>query len=93
MTIVHPPELQPESFIHPEPTRQWLIARVTQLLDGEEQLDPDENLIFYGLDSLQVMKLAQELKQHSISVGFDELASVPTINGWCSLINGKAALR
>lgn len=74
-----------------ETTRDWLQARVLQLIEDEDEteLDPDENLIFYGLDSLQVMKLAGELKERGISVGFDELARVPTLNGWWTLIEEK----
>ena len=71
------------------PTREWLEARVLELIEDETELDPEENLIFYGLDSIQVMKLASELKDRSITVGFDELARTPTLNGWWDLIEHK----
>jgi len=64
-------------------TREWLKARVLQMVEDESDIDPDENLIFYGLDSLQVMKLAGELKERGVTVGFDELARVPTLSA-CS---------
>ncbi|WP_422374727.1 isochorismatase family protein [Roseibium sp.] len=70
-------------------TRDWLQARVLELIEDEDELDPEENLIFYGLDSIQVMKLASELKERGVVVGFDELAKVPTLNGWWSLIESK----
>lgn len=70
-------------------SREWLEARVLQLVEDETELDPEENLIFYGLDSLQVMKLASELKERGVTVGFDELARVPTLNAWWSLIEEK----
>jgi bifunctional isochorismate lyase/aryl carrier protein len=72
-----------------EPTRDWLQARVLELIEDDAELDPEENLIFYGLDSIQVMKLAGELKDRGIVVGFDELARVPTLNGWWKLIESK----
>jgi bifunctional isochorismate lyase/aryl carrier protein len=71
------------------PSREWLEARVRTLVEDEDPLDPEENLIFYGLDSIQVMTLAAELKQRGIVVGFDDLARVPTLNGWWSLIERR----
>ena len=70
-------------------TREWLKARVLQMVEDESDIDPDENLIFYGLDSLQVMKLAGELKERGVTVGFDELARVPTLSAWWALIEEK----
>ncbi|WP_027488171.1 isochorismatase [Allorhizobium undicola] len=71
------------------PSRSWLEARVLQMVEEGTEIDPEENLILYGLDSIQVMTLAGELKGHGIVVGFDELARVPTLNGWWSLIEAK----
>ncbi|MCP4564758.1 MAG: isochorismatase [Bosea sp.] len=73
----------------PQATREWLQARVLELVEDETELDPDENLIFYGLDSVQVMVLAGELKERGVIVGFDDLARVPTLNGWWSLIEQR----
>jgi bifunctional isochorismate lyase / aryl carrier protein len=70
-------------------SRQWLKDRVLQLVEDEDDIDPDQNLIFYGLDSLQVMKLSSELKERGVSVGFDELARVPTLSAWWTLIEEK----
>lgn len=70
-------------------SRAWLEGRVQQLVEDGSEIDPDENLIFYGLDSLQVMMLAAELKAFGVAVGFDELARVPTLNGWWSLIESR----
>ena len=60
-----------------------------ELVEDETELDPDENLIFYGLDSVQVMVLASELKERGVTVGFDDLARVPTLNGWWALIEQR----
>jgi bifunctional isochorismate lyase/aryl carrier protein len=68
---------------------EWLKARVLQMVEDESDIDPDENLIFYGLDSLQVMKLAGELKERGVIVGFEELARVPTLSAWWALIEEK----
>ncbi|MHA6195950.1 (2,3-dihydroxybenzoyl)adenylate synthase [Pseudomonas wadenswilerensis] len=70
-------------------TRTWLHERLRQVLEDGESLDPEENLIFYGLDSLQVMKLAGELKARGIAVSFEELASAPTLASWWSLVEAR----
>jgi bifunctional isochorismate lyase/aryl carrier protein len=73
----------------PQATREWLQARVLELVEDETELDPEENLIYYGLDSVQVMVLAGELKERGVVVGFDDLARVPTLNGWWALIEQR----
>ncbi|MDF9620772.1 (2,3-dihydroxybenzoyl)adenylate synthase [Pseudomonas entomophila] len=72
-----------------ENTRTWLQTRLCQLIEDSEALDPEENLIFYGLDSLQVMKLAAELKARGIEVSFEELASTPTLASWWALVEAR----
>ena len=72
-----------------ETTRAWLQTRVLQLVEDCEDLDPEENLIFYGLDSLQVMRLAAELKERGIAVSFEELADSPTLASWWSLVDTR----
>ncbi len=70
---------------------EWLETRVSQLIEDEGPIDPAESLIFYGLDSLRVMKFAGELKERGIIVSFEDLAKDPTLNAWSALIDAKAA--
>ncbi|WP_127075357.1 isochorismatase family protein [Rhodomicrobium lacus] len=70
-------------------TRDWLEARVRGLLEDATDLDPNENLLFYGIDSLQVMRLASELKARGVLVSFEDLARAPTLNAWWELIDRK----
>ncbi|WP_142850388.1 isochorismatase family protein [Telmatospirillum sp. J64-1] len=74
-----------------EPSREWLLARVRQLIDDEGDIDLDENLLCYGLDSIQVMTLAGELRERGIQVSFEDLARAPTVNAWCALIESQRA--
>lgn len=67
----------------------WLEARVTNLIEDEGPIDPAESLIYYGLDSLRVMKLAAELKERGITVSFEDLAKDPTLNAWFTLIEAR----
>ncbi|RJE89169.1 isochorismatase [Paracoccus onubensis] len=69
----------------------WLQARVTELIEDEDSIDPEESLIFYGLDSIRIMTLAGELKERGIQVSFEELARNPTLNAWSELIRERRA--
>ncbi|MEN5299814.1 isochorismatase family protein [Brucella sp. TWI559] len=67
-------------------TRNWLQQRVLQLVEDASEFDADENLIFYGLDSLKVMKFSAELKARRLDISFEELARNPTLTAWWALI-------
>ncbi|MEY1661351.1 isochorismatase family protein [Isoalcanivorax beigongshangi] len=73
------------------PSRDWLHQRVAQLVEDSDELDPDESLIYYGLDSLRVMQLAAELSERGIRVSFEELAQAPTLNQWWQLLQQRQA--
>ncbi len=70
-------------------TQQWLHIRVEQLIEEEEEIDPDENLIVYGLDSLRIMQFSAELKSYGIDIGFEEIARNPTLSSWWALIQTR----
>lgn len=70
--------------------RDWLLARVSEFIDTEEEpVDPDESLIFYGLDSIAVMTIMGVLKDKGVQVSFEELARNPTLNAWVKLIEER----
>lgn len=73
----------------PAITRQWLESQVQQLIEDDTELDPEESLILYGLDSLNIMKLASTLKEHGINISFEELGRTPTLTRWWSLIESR----
>lgn len=68
-------------------TIEWLKGRVTQLIGEDVDIDDDENLIIYGLDSLKIMQFSSELKNMNIDIGFEKLGRNPTISQWWLLIN------
>lgn len=68
------------------PLRDWLKQRLSQMIEDDAEIDPDENLLFYGLDSLRVMKLAAELETRGVHVSFEQLARTPTLAHWYRLI-------
>lgn len=69
----------------------WLQARVAELIEDEDDIDPEESLIVYGLDSISIMTLAGELKTRGIPLSFEELARNPTLNAWSDLIRESRA--
>ncbi len=69
-------------------TRPWLEQRVQQLIE-EDELDPEENLILYGLDSLRIMQFSSELKAQGINISFEELGRTPTLSNWWSLVDAR----
>ncbi len=68
----------------------WLLARVQKMIEDDGEIDPAENLVLYGLDSIAVMTFSSELNQMGIKASFDELARQPTLNDWWALIAARA---
>ncbi len=60
---------------------------IIQLLGGEIDFLDEDNLIELGLNSLQVMRLANKWRRHKIKVTFAELISVPNLKSWWDLIS------
>lgn len=69
--------------------RDWLTARLQQLIDDDCEIEPAENLVLYGLDSIAVMTFSAELKQMGIEASFEELAREPTLDNWWTLISSR----
>jgi len=67
-------------------TRQWLYEWAIKLVEDDSDLDPDENLIVYGLDSLRIMQLSSEFKKRGVTISFEELGRNPTLSAWWSLV-------
>ena len=67
----------------------WLAARVQKMIEDDCDIDPAENLVLYGLDSIAVMTFSSELKQMGVEASFEELAREPTLDAWWSLIQPR----
>ena len=75
-------------------TRESLQARLLTMLDEmDEPFDPDENLLDYGLDSIQIMTLLSEWREQGLELSFTDLAKTPTLNGWWALIGEHGGAR
>ncbi|MDS1116086.1 amino acid adenylation domain-containing protein [Gordonia westfalica] len=62
----------------------------TALGVAPESLDPDQDLIAQGLDSLRMMRLAGTWRKRGIDIDFARLAAQPTLNAWTMLLGGPA---
>lgn len=68
---------------------EWLAARVQTMIEDDCDIDPAENLVLYGLDSIAVMTFSSELKQMGVTASFEELAKQPTLEAWWALISAR----
>lgn len=68
---------------------EWLATRVAAMIEDDCDIDPAENLVLYGLDSIAVMTFSSELKQIGIEATFEELAREPTLDNWWALIAAR----
>jgi bifunctional isochorismate lyase/aryl carrier protein len=68
-------------------TLDGLRADVAEILGIDPgELEPGDNLIDAGLDSIRVMMLIERWRAAGAEIGFAELAEVPTLAGWHALL-------
>ncbi|OSM98967.1 isochorismatase [Lonsdalea populi] len=68
-------------------SREQLRAELLPLLDeGSEDLQDDENLLDYGLDSVRIMSLVARWRQAGHDLDFVALVKNPTIAHWLHLL-------
>ncbi|WP_286009965.1 phosphopantetheine-binding protein [Larsenimonas salina] len=69
-------------------TLSTLKAELDPLIEHDvSTLDPSDNLLFMGLDSMRMMTLAERLSRHGYSVSFMDLAENPTLDDWVALLD------
>ena len=73
----------------PQLSPEWLAARVAAMIEDDCEIEPAENLVLYGLDSIAVMTFSSELKQIGVEASFEELAREPTLQNWWALIAAR----
>lgn len=74
----------------PQLSIDWLRASLLPRLE-EGGFGPDDNLVDYGLDSLEVMAVVAEWQRLGLRVSFEELAGTLTLNAWWQVLQRKLA--
>lgn len=70
--------------------RAWLLAQLKPFLDADDgEPEADDNLMDFGLDSVQVMTLIGNWQRDGLDVSFAQLASKPTLAGWLKVLSTK----
>lgn len=69
-------------------TQAVLTERVAILAGvSAEEIPADDNLLFYGLDSMRMMTFVEELRREGFDVSFMDLVEAPTIVDWVAMLN------
>lgn len=73
------------------PTKQWSIEQLRQeiiplLDDADDTIDDNENLLDYGLDSVQIMSLISRWNHAGYKVDFVDMVKEPTLARWLHLL-------
>ena len=60
------------------------IARLVN--EAPEELDHDDNLLDWGLDSMRIFNVSVEWNKTGLELRFADLAETPTLNGWWEIV-------
>ncbi|WP_338803802.1 isochorismatase family protein [Xenorhabdus griffiniae] len=75
----------------PEWTRERLRAEILPLLDDDcGDIDDHENMLDYGLDSVNIMSLAARWRYENHNIDFISLMKTPTLANWLSLLTANS---
>lgn len=73
-------------------TLRRLLDDVARILDvPADEIDPDDNLVDHGLDSIRLMQLAQRWQAAGLPLAFPELAERPQLSYWWTLAQRGAS--
>lgn len=72
-------------------TRERMQADIAQILMlTPDEIDPDENLSYQGLDSIRLMSLLEQWRSMGAQIQFIDLAEKTTLNEWWQLTQEKS---
>ncbi|MCF4007355.1 phosphopantetheine-binding protein [Corynebacterium uropygiale] len=69
-----------------------LRARVAELLEiSPEEIDPDEELMDQGLDSVRLSEVLRFLRGHGVDLDYADLIEDTSLSAWEDLLDEEAA--
>lgn len=72
-------------------TRDSMRADIAKILMlSPDDIDPDENLSYFGLDSIRLMSLLEQWRNSGAQIQFLDLAEKTTLNEWWQLVQEKS---
>ncbi|MFD5621548.1 phosphopantetheine-binding protein [Streptomyces yangpuensis] len=85
------PAAAPAAARTPAPEEPFGLGRLLQdvadvLCAEPEEIDPDENLLDQGLDSIRLMSLVSRWRTEGAQIAFVDLAERPTLREWTELL-------
>ncbi|OBK29106.1 non-ribosomal peptide synthetase [Mycobacterium sp. 1165196.3] len=74
-------------MVHASARSEGIRAEVAELLGvNVDAVQPGDNLISQGLDSIRIMTLAGRWRRRGVAIDFATLAEQPTIDAWARLV-------
>lgn len=68
-------------------TLERMRTDIAELVDeAPEELEDDDNLLDWGLDSMRIFNLTVEWSQYGVELGFADLAEAPTLADWWQIV-------
>ncbi|OZM70652.1 isochorismatase [Amycolatopsis antarctica] len=68
-------------------TRDRVLDDIAELLEIDRaELEPEDNLVDEGLDSIRIMSLVERWNAAGANVGFVDLAERPTLADWLRVL-------
>ncbi|GAB2715913.1 phosphopantetheine-binding protein [Halomonas garicola] len=84
----------PVNLHHNALTLERMRADIAALVDeAPEELEDDDNLLDWGLDSMRIFNLTVEWSQYGVELGFADLAEAPTLADWWQIVKRQQGER
>lgn len=71
-------------------TLEQVRADVAELLyQNPNEVDDSADLLASGLDSVRILSLVEQWREAGVDISFIELAEVPTLTAWWTLLSAR----
>ncbi|MEG3756170.1 isochorismatase family protein [Psychromonas arctica] len=74
-------------------SKSSLRAQIAPFIEDADELQDDDNLMDFGLDSVAVMTLISKWQQQGINTNFVDLAKTPSVDGFWKVISQSSGIK